>query len=77
MHKGPNPALAEGDAATPKEQTVGPNVYLPDTTFSIQRALRNIDFIIRYYAFNEQFFHNSRSQNLYKDPAYHNSQSFT
>jgi len=77
MHKRPNPALAEGDAETPKEQTIGSNLYLLDTTFSIQRALRNIDFIIYYYTLNAQFFHNSRSQNLYKDLAHHNSQSFT
>lgn len=49
MHTGPSPALAEGDAEMPKEQTIGPNVYLPDTTFSIERALRNIDFIIHYH----------------------------
>lgn len=77
MHKEPNPALTEGDAETAKEQIIGPNAYLPDTTFSIQKALRNIGFTIYYYTLKAQFFHNSRSLNLCKEPAYHNSQSFT
>lgn len=38
MHKEPNPALTEGDAETAKEQIIRPNAYLPDTTFSIQKA---------------------------------------
>lgn len=76
LHKGPNPALAADDTKTPKEQTTGPNIYPPGTTFSVQRALENVDFIMYYYTLNAQFFHNSRSPNLPTTTSSHSHKQF-